>query len=101
MPTITFNQGPPEEGSGSSVPMPTADILSEPQNAAWQVLEMRERTLGPDHLEVAASLNNIAVLLKMMGRYDEAEQLYKRSISIKEKALGPAHPQVGACHAPH
>ena len=59
-----------------------------------QVLGMRERTLGPDHLEVAASLNNIAVLLKMMSRYEEAEQLYKRSIAIKEKALGPAHPQV-------
>ena len=54
---------------------------------------MRERTLGHDHLEVAASLNNIAVLLssKPVGRFDEAELLYKRSIAIKEKALGPAH----------
>ena len=58
-----------------------------------QVLEMRERTLGPEHAEVAGSLNNLAVLLKGMGRYEEAQALYAKSIRIKEKALGPAHPQ--------
>ena len=62
---------------------------------AAQVLEMRERTLGPEHAEVAGSLNNLAVLLKGMGRYEEAQALYARSIRIKEKALGTAHPQVG------
>ena len=56
---------------------------------------MRERTLGPEHAEVAGSLNNLAVLLKGMGRYEEAQALYARSIRIKEKALGTAHPQVG------
>lgn len=59
-----------------------------------QVLQIREKCLGKDHLEVAQSLNNIAVLLKTVGNYDEAEALYKRSITIKEKALGQNHPQV-------
>ena len=58
---------------------------------------MRERTLGPEHAEVAGSLNNLAVLLKGMGRYEEAQALYAKSIRIKEKALGPAHPQVTIC----
>ena len=61
---------------------------------------MRERTLGPEHAEVAGSLNNLAVLLKGMGRYEEAQALYAKSIRIKEKALGPAHPQVGVCVDP-
>lgn len=55
---------------------------------------MREKALGPDHLEVAASLNNLAVLLKTAGADEEAEALYSRSIRIKEAALGPNHPQV-------
>ena len=55
---------------------------------------MRERELGPDHLEVAASLNNLAVLLKTTGANEEAETLLQRSIRIKETALGPKHPQV-------
>lgn len=59
-----------------------------------QVLDIREKELGPDHVDVAASLNNIAVLLKTSGQFEEAEEMYTRSIAIKEKALGPKHPQV-------
>ena len=55
---------------------------------------MREQELGPDHLEVAASLNNLAVLLKTINSNEEAEALFARSISIKEANLGPNHPQV-------
>jgi hypothetical protein len=58
-----------------------------------QVLEVRERALGPEHPEVAACLNNLAVLLKGAGRRGEAEALYMRCIGIKERALGPTHPQ--------
>eukprot|EP00891_Asterochloris_glomerata_P006867 jgi/Astpho2/6867/Aster-06539 len=58
------------------------------------VLDIREKSLHPNHAEVAASLNNLAVLLKTMGNFDEAEQLYHRSIAIKERALGQNHPQV-------
>jgi tetratricopeptide (TPR) repeat protein len=60
------------------------------------VLDIREKELGPDHVDVAASLNNIAVLLKTSGQFEEAEEMYNRSIAIKEKALGPNHPQVPA-----
>jgi len=65
-----------------------------------QVLDIREKELGADHVDVAASLNNIAVLLKTSGQFEEAEEMYNRSIAIKEKALGPNHPQVPAlfCH---
>jgi tetratricopeptide (TPR) repeat protein len=31
----------------------------------------------------------------VQGRYAEAEPLYKRSLSIVEKALGPDYPEVG------
>jgi tetratricopeptide (TPR) repeat protein len=50
--------------------------------------------LGPDHPDVAQSLNNIALLYHARGRYAEAEPLYQRSLAIWEKSLGPRHPNV-------
>ncbi len=43
---------------------------------------------------MAASLNNLAELYRTQGRYAEAEPLYKRSLAIREGALGPEHPDV-------
>ena len=37
----------------------------------------------------------VAWLYQALGRYAEAEPLYKRSLAIHEKALGPDHPDVG------
>ena len=60
------------------------------------MLDMREAALGGAHPEVAACLNNLAVLLKSVGRHAEAEQLYARCIAIKERSMGPTHPQACA-----
>ena len=57
-------------------------------------LAIWEKALGPDHPDVATSLNNLAVLYREQGRYADAEPLYKRSLAIDEKALGPDHPDV-------
>jgi tetratricopeptide (TPR) repeat protein len=43
---------------------------------------------------VATSLNNLAALYQTQGDYAKAEPLYKRSLAIWEKALGPDHPNV-------
>ncbi len=43
---------------------------------------------------MAASLNNLAALYQKQGHYAEAEPLYQRSLAIREKALGPEHPDV-------
>jgi tetratricopeptide (TPR) repeat protein len=63
-------------------------------SVAQQLLAIREKALGPDHPDVARSLNNLAVLYFHQGRYADAEPLYKRSLVIREKALGPDHPDV-------
>jgi CHAT domain-containing protein len=58
-------------------------------------LAIREKALGPDHLDVANSLNNLALLYQTQGgRYADAEALYQRTLAIFEKALGPDHPDV-------
>src|SRR5262249_12667486 len=39
--------------------------------------------------------NNLALLYRRQGRHAEAEPLYRRSLALREKALGPDHPEVG------
>src|SRR5262249_39808217 len=41
-------------------------------------LDIRERVLGSDHLDVAHSLNSLALLCHSQGKYEEAEPLYRR-----------------------
>ena len=43
---------------------------------------------------MASSLSNLATLYSMQGKYAEAEPLQKRGLAIREKALGPNHPDV-------
>ena len=43
---------------------------------------------------MGTSLNNLAKLYDAQGKYAEAEPLHKRALQIREKALGPAHPNV-------
>ena len=45
-------------------------------------------------LDVAMSLNNLAMLLHTEGKYAEAEPLHRRALAMREKALGPEHPDV-------
>ena len=53
-----------------------------------------ERVLGKDHPDVARDYNNLALLLKDQGKYDQAEPLYRRAIEIDESVLGKDHPDV-------
>jgi tetratricopeptide (TPR) repeat protein len=50
--------------------------------------------LGPDHRDVAISLNNLAELLGATNRLAEAEPLMRRALAIDEANLGPDHPEV-------
>ena len=61
---------------------------------ASKSLAIREKALGPDHLDVARSLSNLAALFQAQGRYLEAEPPLKRALAIREKALGPEHPDL-------
>lgn len=59
-----------------------------------RLLHIQEQRLGPEHFEMAYSLNNLADLYHQQGKYAEAEPLYWRALHIFEQWLGPEHPQV-------
>jgi tetratricopeptide (TPR) repeat protein len=59
-----------------------------------QSLAIRKKALGPEHPDVAASLNHLALLYDAQGLYAKAEPLYQQSLAIRKKALGPEHPDV-------
>jgi CHAT domain-containing protein/Tfp pilus assembly protein PilF len=59
---------------------------------AERVLEIRERLLGTEHPDVAASIDNLAGIYNGRGEYVKASPLYKRALDIREKALGKDHP---------
>jgi tetratricopeptide (TPR) repeat protein len=56
-----------------------------------RVLAILEKALGPDHPDVATTLDNLAIVYRVGHRLDEAIQTYKRVLTIREKALGPDH----------
>ena len=53
-----------------------------------------EAARKPEHPSLATSLNNLANVLRSMGRIAETEPLYRGSIAIQEKAFGSEHPHV-------
>ena len=52
-------------------------------------LAITEKALGPDHLDLMQSLDNLAALYETQGRYAEAEPLRRRALAIRDKELGP------------
>ena len=70
--------------------------FSEAVPLAQQALAIREKALGPDHPDVAASLNNLADLYLQQGRYADAVPLAQRSLAVRVKALGPERREVAA-----
>ena len=59
-----------------------------------RALVLREKTLGSDHLDVAKSLNNLALVYYAQGQQEKAEPLYQRKLAILEKIYGPEHSEV-------
>ena len=55
---------------------------------AQEALRAAEATFGSEHINVATSLNALAVLYKDQGKYAEAEPLFRRALAIWEKVRG-------------
>ena len=43
---------------------------------------------------LAVSLNNLAMLRRLQGKFDQAEVLYQRAVEVEQKNFGQDHPEV-------
>jgi tetratricopeptide (TPR) repeat protein len=64
-----------------------ASLAEEKLRRAIALYEVQEQ---PETL--AASLSKLAYLYKSQGQYEAAEPLYRRALAIRERVLGPDHP---------
>jgi tetratricopeptide (TPR) repeat protein len=49
-----------------------------------QVVDLREKLLGPQHKEVAVALNNLGVALRLAGKPAEADPVFRRALPIAD-----------------
>ena len=62
----------------------------------WKAALKEAEKFGEQDPRLATSLNNLGELYVAQFKFDEAEPLYKRSLAIREKALGLEHPDMAA-----
>jgi tetratricopeptide (TPR) repeat protein len=66
------------------------------RSTAERALKINEAALGPDHLDVARSLYQLARVIKRQNELDAAQSLLERALAIQEAALGPNHTNVAS-----
>ena len=66
--------------------------LSDAEPFYRRHLHGHQQTLGPDHPDTLASVNNLALSLQNQGKLSEAEPIYKITLETTIKVLGPDHP---------
>ncbi len=59
---------------------------------AQRISDIPKRTLGEEHPDYAASLNNLAVVYQNMGDYPAALTLHEQARDITKRTLGEEHP---------
>jgi len=64
----------------------------EAREVLEQALAQQEQQLGPEHPEVATTLNHLAGLYWNLGEIAQMEVLDQRSLRIRQQQLGPTHP---------
>jgi tetratricopeptide (TPR) repeat protein len=58
----------------------------------FKALEIRERVLGEEHTDTAATYCNIGLVYDRKGDHDEALKWHFKDLKISEKVLGEEHP---------
>ena len=58
---------------------------------------IKERVFGPEHPELAVTLNNLATVLRAQAQVADAEILYRRCLEIWGRTLGRDDPRTATC----
>ena len=59
-----------------------------------QVLDLRTEVLGAKHPSTLTSMNNLALVLRSQGKYEEAEAMHRQVLDLQTEVLGAKHPLI-------
>jgi len=59
-----------------------------------RIIPEQERLVGPNHLDLATSFNNLGNAYYRLGKHEDAQPNYERALAIDEATLGAEHPWV-------
>jgi CHAT domain-containing protein/Tfp pilus assembly protein PilF len=71
-----------------------AGKYDEAQPLSERALAIREKVVGPDDLDLADILDQLAIVLSVRADYTRAEPLFQRALKIRETEHGANHPDV-------
>jgi tetratricopeptide (TPR) repeat protein len=71
-----------------------ANAWDEAMETGKEALALAKRTVGSDHPDVAATLNNLALICRAQNQHAQAELYLNRALAIWESACGGDHPDV-------
>src|SRR5436305_2077015 len=57
-----------------------------------QALGLRETVLGKEHPDTLTGMNNLAVVLRGQGKYEQEEEMYRQALGLRETVLGKENP---------
>jgi tetratricopeptide (TPR) repeat protein len=63
-----------------------------------KALEIRQKTLPPNHPHLATSYNNIGRVYDNTGEYEKARSFYEKALEIQQKNLSPNHPDLATSY---
>lgn len=70
----------------------------ESEKLLLKARKIKEKLLGPEHLEVAEIDHRLAVVYGKQGKYKNAEYLCEKSLQVRERVLGEEHPDTAASY---
>ena len=73
-------------------------FYSEAQSNYEKALEIRQKSISPDHPDLATAYTNLGLVYSDMCRYEESLSNYEKALEIGQKSLPPDHPDLGATY---
>ena len=83
----------------AKVKLEQAKVKLEQAKVYFQrAIEIGINVLGPNHIDVATSYNNLGVVYKAMGELEQAKDYHQRALEIFINVLGPNHIKVATSY---
>jgi tetratricopeptide (TPR) repeat protein len=69
-------------------------LYQESEALLTEALDIRRRTLGPRHADVAATLDNLGQVARERNQYETSASQHREALAMRRELLGPRDPQL-------